>query len=194
MNKFFTKHDKQAYATYSKEMYTARAQVFKTRLRWDVTEENGMEIDKYDKFYSPTYFVACNHSGKTTASLRILPTTGPTMLEQEFNGFFAEPLDIASPTVWECTRLCTHADNLVNKADSMVASKQLLKFLFEVASQHGVEQIVGVYFKKMEKVFKKIGWSPEPFCEGTGNFSDILTGIWMVDEKSAESLFSNQGI
>jgi len=65
-------------------MFKARADQFKTRLGWDVTvDENGHERDQYDDV-NPLYLIWENADGSHGGSLRLLPTTGRTMVNEHF--------------------------------------------------------------------------------------------------------------
>ena len=69
------------------EMFRLRARVFRDRLRWDVQVADGKERDKYDD-ERPVYLVyADDESRKVKGSLRLLPTTGPTVLADIFSGY-----------------------------------------------------------------------------------------------------------
>lgn len=86
------------------EMFRARAAVFRDRLGWQVDVRDQWERDRYDEAEDPVYLVTQRPSGTLTGSLRLLPTTGATMLKSEFRHFFDQPIDVDSPTTWECTR------------------------------------------------------------------------------------------
>ena len=70
------------------EMFTARKRLFADRLGWDVTiDENGWETDQYDPLH-PLYLIATDEKGSHVGSLRLLPTTGDTMLRDVFASVF----------------------------------------------------------------------------------------------------------
>ena len=62
------------------EMFRLRARVFNDRLKWDVVVKGGMERDRYDD-EGPVYLIYTDEEQKKVkGSLRLLPTTGPTLL------------------------------------------------------------------------------------------------------------------
>jgi N-acyl-L-homoserine lactone synthetase len=101
-------HNREEHRYLLDSMFKQRARVFGT-LGWDVKIDNwGWETDDLDDEH-PVYVVA--HAGKgrfyslvVTGSLRLLPTTGPTLLERAFP--HSSPDRISAPDIWEMTRLC----------------------------------------------------------------------------------------
>ena len=105
-----------------------------------------------------------------TGSLRLLPSTGETMLRHEFAAMFDEPVDFGSPTAWECSRLCIHprASTSMSSTAFQTVSTELLSGLCELALRSGIDQIVGLYDQRMTRVFRRIGWCPQPLTEAVG--------------------------
>jgi len=65
-------------------MFRDRGAQFKTRLCWEVdVDESGYERDRYDGL-NPLYIVWERPDGTHGGSLRLLPTTGDTMLNDHF--------------------------------------------------------------------------------------------------------------
>ena len=83
MLQLVTPHDYAACADALAEMYRLRFRVFKNRLDWDVTTSGDMERDSYDDL-GPVYLLQRNTLGDLTGCVRLLPTTGPTMLRDTF--------------------------------------------------------------------------------------------------------------
>ena len=100
-------------------MFRDRADQFKTRLGWDVTvDENGFERDEYDGL-NPLYVIWEEPDGSHGGSMRFLPTTGRTMVNDHFSDLISGPIN--SPSIWECTRFC-----LTRGAGSHVAAALML--------------------------------------------------------------------
>jgi N-acyl-L-homoserine lactone synthetase len=83
------------------QIFRSRAVVFHERRGWDVTVENGHEMDHYDRDAGPVYLLAVDDEQRVLGSLRLLATTGPTMLRSEFKHFFDDDVDVTAPTIWE---------------------------------------------------------------------------------------------
>lgn len=168
------------------KMYSARANIFKYRLGWDVSVADGLEIDVYDRNHDPVYIIAKGDDGELTGSLRLLPTIGDTMLREDFRTFFDPEVDIMSPTVWECTRFCVHPN--VGAAESRLVATELLLGLCKLARVSGVEHIVGVYEASMLGVYRRIGWSPETLARSRPVFGKLMVGLWSVNEANEAAL------
>jgi len=90
-------------------MFRDRADQFHTRLGWEVTvDAQGFERDQYDAL-NPLYVLWQKPCGRHGGSMRFLPTTGRTMVNEHFL-HLTEGVRIASPLIWECTRLCLARD------------------------------------------------------------------------------------
>ncbi|MHC2484652.1 acyl-homoserine-lactone synthase [Rhizobium leguminosarum] len=171
------------------EMFRARAAVFRDRLGWDVCVRNGMEIDRYDEEEDPIYLVSLNDAGRLTGSLRLLPTTGETMLGNEFASFFDEPVNICSPIVWECTRFCVHPQRTGEESSGgQQVSSELLIGLCQLALASGIEHIVGLYDYGMTRVYRRIGWCPVPFATSRPQVGKLVVGIWNVSHEALNTM------
>ncbi len=63
------------------EMHRLRYRIFKERLGWDVEVSGDMEIDEFDAC-RPAYLLQRDDDGRIQGCVRLLPTTGPTMLRR----------------------------------------------------------------------------------------------------------------
>lgn len=174
-----TNADKYAHSHLFDQMFRGRAAVFRDRLGWEVQVVDGREMDHYDEFEDPVYLIAIDHAGQLTGSLRLLPTTGETMLCNEFASFFDEPVDVRSPTAWECTRFCVHPAPEVCD-ENRHTSSDLLIGLCELALSSGIDQVVGLYDHTMTRVYRRIGWSPTPIATSRPQVGRLIVGIWDV--------------
>jgi N-acyl-L-homoserine lactone synthetase len=187
MIKILTNADKTAFPDIFESMFRARAAIFHDRLRWNVRVHEGMEFDRYDESEDPVYVVALDSQGMPTGSLRLLPTTGDTMLRNEFAGFFSEPVDVVSPTAWECTRFCVHPTR-GDHDDLRRVSSKLLIGLCELALSSGIEHIIGLYYDAMTRIYRRIGWSPTPLATSRPEVGKLVVGIWDVSEAALHAM------
>jgi N-acyl-L-homoserine lactone synthetase len=172
------------------EMFRARAEVFGNRLGWDVTLCNGEERDRYDDL-DPIYMLA-THDGITAGSLRLLSTTGPIMMRDDFAGMFSEPIDISSPLIWECTRFCLHP--WLSAKHRRGVSTELMLGICETALIAGIAQILGVYDRRMVKIYRRIGWEPEVLATGQSPTGPVFVGLWEVSKDAALSMRARKKI
>src|SRR5688572_26695873 len=88
------------------KMYRLRAYVFGDKLGWNLSVSAGRERDKYDDL-NPVYLLYTDQAREEVfGSLRLLPTTGPTLLYEVFGEAIPEGVDFVAPHIWECTRFC----------------------------------------------------------------------------------------
>lgn len=173
------------------QMFRLRARVFRDRLRWDVRVENGRESDEYDRM-DPLYVMSIDDEGRRLrGAVRILPTTGPHMMRDVFNGFFDEPLDIVSPLIWECTRFAVDPGPgaSVTSTGVNLATCELLLGILDAAAAAGVTQVLGVSETPMLRIYRRCGWMPEIVgrAEPRGGVS-IFAGLWDVTAEARRSV------
>ncbi|WP_300009344.1 acyl-homoserine-lactone synthase [uncultured Roseobacter sp.] len=155
----------------AQSMFQDRADQFKTRLGWEVSvDEQGFERDEYDAM-NPLYVIWEMPDGTHGGSMRFLPTTERTMVNDHFTHLMGGGT-ITSPLIWECTRFC-----LNREAPSRVAAALMLGG-GEIMSGFGVKHFVGVFDARMVRIYRMIGSSPEVLgSEGKGR--DVISiGLW----------------
>ena len=161
-----TKMEKLAHG-----MFADRGKQFSDRLGWDVSvDDDGEERDQYDAL-NPLYVIVCDDFGRHQGSMRFLPTTGRTMVNDHFN-YVTGGVKIVSPFIWESTRFCIseYADRRTS-ARLMAAGAKLMQ-------EFGIEHFVGVFDQRMEAVYKRLGASPTVVGKsGTGRDA-IGVGLW----------------
>src|ERR1700735_2462835 len=118
-------HNAETHANLLEQMFGLRARIFRDHLGWDVKVTDGKERDKYDD-EGPVYIIYTDHHGrKVKGSLRLLPTTGPTLLADLFSDTIPDAVNLSAPTIWECTRVCLD-DRIVDKGQRLFASAVLI--------------------------------------------------------------------
>ena len=177
------------------QMHKARARLFRDRLKWDVTvDERGCEHDQYDAI-DPLYLIAVDGNGAHQGSLRLLPTSGPTMLAEHFSEI-CDGISFASPRVWECTRFCVDSTSAANLTRHGVQSMttELMLGICEVGLREGWRFIVGVFDRRMIRIYRRAGWSPLVVGEGESAEGAIYLGLWEVSEAHAAAMREAAGI
>ncbi|WP_299151300.1 acyl-homoserine-lactone synthase [uncultured Tateyamaria sp.] len=170
----------------ARTMFRDRADQFKTRLGWDVSiDADGCERDEYDDL-NPLYVIWEEPDGSHGGSMRFLPTTGRTMVNEHFGDLISGP--ITSPVIWECTRFC-----LTRGAGSHVAAALMLGG-GEIMQNFGVEHFVGVFDARMVRIYRMIGSSPEVLgSAGTGR-DQISVGLWHFEQGAAAKVAERAGV
>jgi N-acyl-L-homoserine lactone synthetase len=189
MIRIFTNADQPQHSKLFREMFRGRAVAFYERLRWDVVVRDGMERDHYDYTENPTYILATDCDGTVVGSLRLLPTIGETMLRNEFSKFFSQPLDVKSSKIWECTRFCVHSTyGGAERGLAQSISSELLMGLCQFAMSTGIEKIIGLYEAHMARIYRQIGWSPQPLALARAEFGKLIVGLWDVSHAALDAM------
>jgi N-acyl-L-homoserine lactone synthetase len=147
--------DRHLHAETLDALYRMRASVFKDRLNWDVSVEDGREIDRFDDC-DPLYLVSRNqHTGRVEGGLRLLPTTGPNMLRDVFSVLLPDGEIVESPLIWESSRFAIDPNLATDGSRRLHAvTTELLCGIVEVGLLAGIEFVVSVYDARMARIFK----------------------------------------
>ena len=168
-------------------MFRDRAIQFHDRLSWDVTiDQNGFERDRYDAM-NPLYVIWRRPDGTHGGSMRFLPTTGDTMVNDHFL-HLTDGVRIASPFIWECTRFC-----LAPNADARTSAALMLGGL-ELGLRQNLSHAVGVFDARMVRIYRIMGWAPTVLgTDGQGKDA-ISTGLWTFDANLRDGLLRKADI
>ena len=155
-------HNAEKHAHLLEQMFRQRARIFHDRLGWDVIVKDGKERDRFDD-ENPVYIIYTDDAGrKVKGSLRLLPTTGPTLLADFFSDTVPDAAHLAAPTIWECTRFCLDEDIWQkDKEDILFASTVLLVALGDLAVLAGIESIIGNFDASALHLWRRIGCEVE---------------------------------
>jgi acyl homoserine lactone synthase len=144
------------------EMYRLRRRVFKDRLDWAVSVSGDLELDVYDAL-NPTYLLVMSNDGNLVGGVRLLPTTGPTMLADTFPALLGGQAAPHSEKILESSRFCVDtklaselAENGLNRATFI-----LFAAMIEGARAVNAESIVTVTDMRMERILRRAGWPLE---------------------------------
>ena len=160
---------------------------FKTRLGWDVTlEDNGYERDEYDS-HNPLYVIYQKADGTQGGSMRLLPSTGRTMVNEHFSEILGSG-DVRSPFIWEFTRFC-----LARNTEPRAAAALMLAG-GEVMENFGVKHFVGVFDARMVRIYRMIGASPEVLGSTGDGREKISVGLWSFTDEARMRVAQKAGI
>jgi acyl homoserine lactone synthase len=141
------------------EMHRLRYRVFKERLGWDVEVTGDMEIDAFDAC-QPAYLLQQDKGGRIQGCVRLLPTTGPTMLRDTFPALLdGEPAPF-SETIWESSRFGLDLGANYAKAAGGIAlaTYELFAGMIEFGLMRRLSNIVTVTDVRMERILQRVGW------------------------------------
>ncbi|OSP56087.1 acyl-homoserine-lactone synthase [Pseudoruegeria sp. SK021] len=162
-------------------MFRDRADQFQTRLGWDVSvNDHGEERDAYDAM-NPLYVIWQHDDGSHGGSMRFLPTTGRTMLNDHFRHILRGG-QVCNPRIWECTRFC-----LSRRAAPKVSAALMLGGA-EMGLGFNLRHSVGVFDHRMVRIYRRLGWSPTVLGSNGAGRDQITAGIWTFSEAIVEGL------
>lgn len=146
------------YSSLMEKMFRLRALIFRKRKKWDVEVVDGKERDKYDDL-GPVYIIYTDDGAKEVrGSLRLLPTTGPTLVSDVFSDTIPYAANLSAPTIWECSRVCVDEKIVADGYDGIVhATAVLLGALGDVAIKAGIESIIGNFDAPGLRLYRRIG-------------------------------------
>lgn len=143
-------------------MFRLRRRVFKDRLDWAVSVSGEFEIDVYDAL-NPTYLLITTESRDVVASVRLLPTTGPTMLADTFPTLLGGQPAPRNEQILESSRFCV---DTARASDSTEGGLNRTTFLLFAAMIEGMraaraDAIATVTDIRMERILRRAGWPLE---------------------------------
>ena len=187
MLRYIYARDLNAYPDLAHSMFVDRADQFETRLGWPVhVDANGEERDEYDAL-NPLYVIWEQPDGRHGGSMRFLPTTGPVMLNDVF-GHLTDGNPICSPLVWECTRFC-----LSREVSGKIAGALTLGGL-EIMKNFKIAHFAGVVDRRMVRIYRGLGFSPEVVRSAGRGRDRISLGLWEYDRQSYDRVAQRAGI
>jgi acyl homoserine lactone synthase len=161
------------YPKLQDSMFKDRAAQFGERLKWDVSiDHNGYERDEYDAL-NPMYAIWRRTNGQHGGSMRILPTTGPCMVNDHFSDVAGGT--ICSPLIWESTRFCLSPD--VGDQAARISAAIMLAGC-EVGLRFHLSHAVGVFDPRITRIYSALGWSPEIIGQSGSGRTKVQVGLW----------------
>ena len=168
-------------------MFRDRAAQFSDRLGWAVAvDAAGLERDQYDAL-DPLYVLWDAGGDRHGGSMRFLPTTGRCMVNEHFahlNG----GAPVSCPVIWECTRFC-----LAPGAGPHVAAALMLAG-GELLERQGLHHLLGVFDASMERIYRRIGASPQVLGSAGEGRDRISLGLWSLTRQARARVARRAGI
>lgn len=148
------------------EFLELRKKTFVDQLKWDVPHNDQVEMDQYDTPVARYSLV--RRDGRVVGGARIMPTTAvwgahTYMLRDAFSGKLANipadimSVEIASPKVWECTRLVI-ADEMDTAADRAECLRLIVDGLVDISRAFGAEELICLSSLHLMRVLRQLGY------------------------------------
>jgi acyl homoserine lactone synthase len=185
-----------AFSDHLVEMHRLRYRVFKQRLDWDVETSGDMEMDEFDALH-PAYLVQLCTTGEVEGCVRLLPTTGPTMIRERFPALLGGSECPSDPAVWESSRFALDVPAEAPKSPIGLAraTHELFAGMIEFGLWCRLVKIVTVTDVRMERILRRAGWPLEriggPRAIGT---TLAVAGFLEVSTESLSSVRAVGGI
>ncbi len=141
------------------QMHRLRYRVFKERLDWEVEAAGDMEVDEFDALH-PAYLILRDYAGRVLGCVRLLPSTGPTMLRDAFPVLLDGKAVPSRPDIWESSRfaLDIHRDGIKAAAGVAAPTYELFAGMVEFGLARGLSKILTVTDLRMERILRRATW------------------------------------
>lgn len=177
-------HEYHKYRALLDQSFRLRKRVFADQLGWRIPVSGPWERDRYDDL-DPSYLLWCDDSfSQLYGCVRLMPTTGPTLLYDVFRDTFPDAHNLIAPGIWEGTRMCIDDEALRYDLPDLSprrAFSDMLLALCEVALDNGINKLVSNYEPYMRRIYSRAGLSFEELgrAEGFGGAS-VCCGVFEV--------------
>lgn len=143
-------------------MHELRYQQFYEKQSWDVPAIKGVEIDQYDRLsVDPVYLLARDARGRLIGTCRLLRTTGPYMVRDNFAHMMdGRPLP-AEDKIWEANRIAVDTSADIGLSGAMRTTGALLAAICEYCLPKGVVKTIGSYEAQVLRLLKSRGATPD---------------------------------
>jgi N-acyl-L-homoserine lactone synthetase len=177
-------------------MHQLRRKIFHDRMRWDVSVIRDWEIDGFDAF-DPLYLLSIDERGRAVGTLRLLPTTGFTMINDVFSELLPDGEPIVSPLIWESSRFAVDRDADVPIGPNGVsrATVELGLGMNAIGMRLGLTHVVTVYDALVHRALKRAHCAGVPIAPPKrigGTLSYAV--LYEVGRETEESVRAVSGI
>lgn len=133
--------------------FRLRKKVFCDQLGWVPEPADGLETDHCDRLFNVYILCIDECGGQVAGGVRLMPTTGPTLLHTVWPDMLPENNDLRSPNIWEATRFCV--DETISSRKKNLLNRTTLMLSMAVAdfgNANGITHVIAVcehYFFNM---------------------------------------------
>ena len=177
-------------------MFRLRRRVFKERLDWTVSVSGDLELDIYDAL-NPTYLVMVSGDREVVGCVRLLPTTGPTMLADTFPQLLTGERPPRSNRIFESSRFCVDTTLAAEASGSGLSRATFILFaaMIESLAMLNADSIVTVTDTRMERILRRAGWPLERLAppQRVGE-TMALAGFLHGSVDTLESMYRHAGV
>ncbi len=177
-------------------MYRLRRRIFKDRLDWSVSVSGEMELDIYDAL-NPTYLLVISGASEVVGCVRLLPTTGPTMLSDTFPILLGGQDVPRSDRILESSRFCVDTKLAAEVGSNGLNRATFVLFAAMIEALHAVQadSIVTVTDTRMERILRRAGWPLERIAppQRIGQ-TMAVAGFLRASEEALAAMYRNADV
>ena len=171
----FHRHGRAFY-----EFLALRKQVFVDQLKWDVPHNDAVEMDQYDT--PVAHYSLVLRDGVVIGGARTMATTSvwgehTYMLRDAYSGKLPHiprhvmSVEIASPLVWECTRLVI-SDVLTSQAERSECLTLIVDGLVEMVRARGANTLISLSPLPFMRAMRQLGYGVSMLGDAYRNGED----------------------
>ncbi len=138
-----------------------RREVFINRLGWELNTINGIELDEFDG-PDAVYVCSQDEDGNVNGVARLLPTTGPYLMEKVFPQLWAGNEMPCDPKIWELSRFAmvdpAKSERVSIHQASATSASTLLRQVIQAAITNGANSLITVSPVAMERLLHLNGF------------------------------------
>jgi acyl homoserine lactone synthase len=167
------------HGTAFSQYLTIRKRFFVDVLGWDIPHNDTVEMDQYDN--PCAHYALAIQGSSVIGGARIMPTTAEWgqhkyMIRDTFLGRIkippsVVPEEIATQTVWECTRVVI-SEEITRQAERSFCLSLVLGGAVDVVRQNGGEELISLSPVPMVRTLRQLGFPAErvgdPYRETDG--------------------------
>lgn len=141
---FVEQHQYGRYGELLRQTFVARRRVFVDAMGLDLAVSEERQVDTYDQMGAAYVLLTDPARSHVFASLRLLPTTGPTSLADAQIKRFKGPASLCAPGIFECSRFCVDDQHDLKRDINrhLPAASLLLVGLFEIGLEKGINGVL----------------------------------------------------
>lgn len=145
------------------QMYDLRVSAARARLDRPPGAVNRLAVVDYFDSLDPLYVLALDGEERIIGALRLLPTTGVTMLNDAFAATSRERVRLESPLIWEASRLtldttenCQARERIIDRAIGEIGVA-----LNQIAKDAALTHVIGVFDSDAHRLLSHRGCAGE---------------------------------
>lgn len=176
--------EREKYAAELEGYFKLRKKVFCDKLEWVEDTGSDIERDEFDDGFG-VYILFQDDAGRIGGGVRLMPTTGPTLLHTVWADLLPDKDDFRAPSIWEATRFCVDED-LVDTRNQSLSNKATLALSLAVVDfshSNGISHVIAVcerYFFDMGNAYNAQAEILSSKIDKNG--VEISCGLWSTKE------------